>query len=68
MATVHPYHYQPTEAQKKELAVALDKIRAAHAARRSQSARAQPIFDMLSVVVAARPLDNPVIESRYGDL
>lgn len=68
MTTVHPFHYQPTEAQKKELADALNKIKAAHAARRGQSARAQPIFDMLGVVIAARPLDNPVIESRYGDL
>ena len=72
MATVHPFHYQPSAAQKQELADALDKIKAAHmkrcVQRISDAVSAAPIMDMLAVVVSTSPLDNPVIESNFGAL
>lgn len=69
---VNRHHYIPSEAQRLQLeqhAAALKaKTAAARERLRAQSATAAPILGMLAVVIAARPLDNPIIESNFGAL
>lgn len=66
------HHYQPTEAQKRELAERSQKLRddlaARSKARRLEEASRAQVLGMLGVVLGAKPLDNPVIESNFGEL
>lgn len=65
-------HYMPTQEQRDELKTAAEELKAkfaaARARRAAQSAAAAPILEMLSVVRASSPLDNPIIESNFGAL
>lgn len=69
---VDRHHYMPTQEQKDELAAAWTELKAKaeafRARRQAQAAAAAPILEMLSVVRASSPLDNPIIESNFGAL
>lgn len=71
MATVGKYHCVPDADTQKQIQAHRDRIAQRRAARASSGAvlgmlaEVQSQFDVASVM---EPLDNPVINSNFGDL